>query len=96
MKRRLFILAIAAIAAFPLLAADTPSKPDVKSGSVVEEIIARINNHIITRSEFDRSQQQVQQEGEQQNAPAQEIADKEKKVLRDLVDQQLRLHPRQA
>ncbi len=91
MKRRLFILAIAAIAAFPLLAADTPSKPDVKSGSVVEEIIARINNHIITRSEFDRSQQQVQQEGEQQNATPQDISSKEKNVLRDLVDQQLLL-----
>src|SRR5579864_7745934 len=91
MKRRLFILALAAVAAFPLLAADTPSKPDVKSGSVVEEIIARINNHIITRSEFDRSQQQVQQEGEQQNASPQEIADKQKNVLRDLVDQQLLL-----
>jgi len=91
MKRRLFILALAAVAAFPLLAADTPSKPDVKSGSVVEEIIARINNHIITRSEFDRSQQQVQQEGEQQNATPQDISSKEKNVLRDLVDQQLLL-----
>src|SRR5579872_6184320 len=83
MKRRLFILALAAVAAFPLLAADTPSKPDVKSGSVVEEII--------TRSEFDRSQQQVQQEGEQQNATPQDISSKEKNVLRDLVDQQLLL-----
>src|SRR5579862_1814369 len=91
MKRRLFILALAAVAAFPLLAADTPSKPDVKSGSVVEEIIARINNHIITRSEFDRSQQQVQQEGEQQSATPLDISSKEKNVLRDLVDQQLLL-----
>lgn len=91
MKRHLYILALAAVAAFPLLAADTPSKPDVKSGSVVEEIIARINNHIITRSEFDRSQQQVQQEGEQQSATPQEISSKQKNVLRDLVDQQLLL-----
>jgi peptidyl-prolyl cis-trans isomerase SurA len=63
----------------------------VKSGTVVEEIIARINNHIITRSEFDRSQQQVQQEGEQQNATPQDITSKQKNVLRDLVDQQLLL-----
>lgn len=91
MKRQLSILAVVAVAALPLLAADTPSKKDVKSGTVVEEIIARINNHIVTRSEFERSQQQVQQEGDQQNVPPQQIADHEKNVLRDLVDQQLLL-----
>ena len=97
MKRQLSILALLAVAALPLTAADNPgkadtaSKADVKSGTVVEEIIARINNHIITRTEFDRSEQQVQQEGEQQNASPQEIADKQKNVLRDLVDQQLLL-----
>ena len=91
MTRYLSIPAIVVVAAFSLLAADTPKKTEVKSGTVVEEIIARINNHIITRSEFDRSQQQVQQEGEQQNATPQEITSKEKNVLRDLVDQQLLL-----
>ncbi len=97
MKRLLFIVAIFVLAAWPLVAGDNPDKPDksakadVKSGTVVEEIIARINNHIITRSEFDRSQQQVQQEGEQQSATPQEITDKQKSVLRDLVDQQLLL-----
>jgi len=91
MTRHLSILAIVVVAAFPLLAADTPKKTEVKSGTVVEEIIARINNHIITRSEFDRSQQQVQQEGEQQNATPQQITSKEKDILRDLVDQQLLL-----
>ena len=91
MTRHLSILALVVVAAFPLLAADTPKKTEVKSGTVVEEIIARINNHIITRSEFDRSQQQVQQEGEQQSASPQEINSKEKNILRDLVDQQLLL-----
>jgi len=91
MTRHLSILAIVVVAAFSLLAADTPKKTEVKSGTVVEEIIARINNHIITRSEFDRSQQQVQQEGEQQNATPVEINSKQKNVLRDLVDQQLLL-----
>ncbi|HSB75063.1 MAG TPA: peptidylprolyl isomerase, partial [Terriglobales bacterium] len=91
MKYQVSILAIFAIAALPVFAGDTPAKPDVKSGSVVEEIIARINNHIITRTEFARSQQQVQQEGEQQSATPQEISDKEKNVLRDLIDQQLLL-----
>ena len=91
MKRPLSILAALALAALPLLAADTPSKTSAKTGTVVEEIIARINNHIITRSEFDRSEQQVQQEGEQQSASPQDVADREKNVLRDLIDQQLLL-----
>jgi peptidyl-prolyl cis-trans isomerase SurA len=91
MKRQLSILAIFALAALPLLAADEPTKPDTKSGTVVEEIIARINNHIVTRSEYDRSEQQVQQEGEQQNAAAQDISRRQKDVLRDLIDQQLLL-----
>ena len=91
MKRQISILAAIACLALPLFAADTPSKTDTKSGTVVEEIIARINNHIVTRTEYDRSEQQVQQEGEQQNATPQQISDKEKNVLRDLVDQQLLL-----
>ena len=91
MKRQLSIFAAIAAFALPLLAADTPSKPDTKPSSVVEEIIARINNHIVTRTEYDRSEQQVQQEGEQQSATSQQITDKQKNVLRDLVDQQLLL-----
>jgi peptidyl-prolyl cis-trans isomerase SurA len=91
MRVQISILAVVALAALPLFAADTPKKSDVKSGTVVEEIIARINNHIITRSEFDRSEQQVQQEGEQQNANPQDVSTREKNVLRDLIDQQLLL-----
>ncbi|HEV2117168.1 MAG TPA: peptidylprolyl isomerase [Terriglobales bacterium] len=91
MKYKLTIFAVIAFAALPLLAADKPNKTDVKSGTVVEEIIARINNHIITSTEFDRSQQQVQQEGDQQNATPQDIAARQKNVLRDLIDQQLLL-----
>jgi peptidyl-prolyl cis-trans isomerase SurA len=91
MKRQLTIFALTVLAALPLLAADKPNKADVKSGTMVEEIVARINNHIITSTEFDRSQQQVQQEGDQQNATPREIADRQKHVLRDLIDQQLLL-----
>lgn len=57
--------------------------------SVVEEIIARVNSQIISRSELQHSREQVQQEMKQQNAPAPEISKKEKDTLRDLIDQQL-------
>ena len=61
--------------------------------SVVEEIIARVNNEIITRSEYIRSRDQLKQEIQQQDpANADRIfAEKQRDVLRDLIDQQLLL-----
>ena len=67
--------------------------PALAAGQVVEEIITRVNNQIITRSEFDRSKDQLRDEIKQQNPPDPDkvYADREKDVLRDLVDQQLLL-----
>ena len=61
------------------------------AGQVVEEIIARVNNQIVTRSEFQRSKDQLRDEVKQQDsANADKLyADREKDVLRDLIDQQL-------
>jgi peptidyl-prolyl cis-trans isomerase SurA len=57
----------------------------------VEEIIARVNSQIITRSEFVRSKDQLKDDVKQQNPadPDKVYADREKDVLRDLIDQQL-------
>ena len=67
--------------------------PALAAGQVVEEIIARVNNQIITRSEFNRSKDQLRDEVKQQdpNNADKVYADKEKDVLRDLIDQQLLL-----
>jgi len=64
-----------------------------QNGQVVEEIIARVNNQIITRSEFDRSKDQLKDEVKQQvpKDPDKAYADREKDILRDLMDQQLLL-----
>jgi peptidyl-prolyl cis-trans isomerase SurA len=61
--------------------------------TVVEEIIARVNNEIITRSEYQRSKEQLKQEAQQQDPANTEkiVTEKEKDVLRDLIDQQLLL-----
>ncbi len=61
--------------------------------TVVEEIIARVNDQIITRSEFLRSKEQLRQEVQQQNPVDADkiLADRDKDVLRDLIDQQLLL-----
>src|SRR5579871_4538380 len=67
--------------------------PALASGQVVEEIIARVNNQIITRSEYQRSKDTLKDEVKQQNANDADkaYADREKDVLRDLIDQQLLL-----
>jgi peptidyl-prolyl cis-trans isomerase SurA len=61
--------------------------------TVVEEIIARVNNEIITRSEYIRSRDQVKQEVQQQDPANAEraFAEKQRDILRDLIDQQLLL-----
>ena len=85
MKRNIpFVLAVAYALLLPaLLPADT----------VVEEIIARVNNQIVTRTEYIRSRDQLKQEIQQQEpANADRIfAEKQRDVLRDLIDQQLLL-----
>src|SRR5882724_2864146 len=85
MKTRLcLLLAVAGSVLFPAaLPADT----------VVEEIIARVNNEIITRTEYAHSRDQLKQEAQQQNAANADriVAEKQRDVLRDLIDQQLLL-----
>jgi len=63
------------------------------AGQVVEEIITRVNNQIITKSEYERSKDQLRDEVKQQNPnDADKVyTDREKDVLRDLIDQQLLL-----
>jgi peptidyl-prolyl cis-trans isomerase SurA len=64
-----------------------------QNSQVVEEIIARVNNQIITRSEYARSKDQLRDEVKAEDAANadQVYAEKEKDVLRDLIDQQLLL-----
>jgi peptidyl-prolyl cis-trans isomerase SurA len=85
LMRKLFpwILLVWVAALPPLLPADT----------VIEEIVARVNNQIITRSEYLRSKEQLKQEAQQQDPANADkvIADRDKDVLRDLIDQQLLL-----
>src|SRR3989454_6170297 len=75
-------------------AAPKTSSPD--SGKTVEEIIARINNEIITRSEYNKARQtaveEAKSECENRCTPQQlqtDIEDRQKNTLRELVDQAL-------
>jgi peptidyl-prolyl cis-trans isomerase SurA len=80
--KRLVLIPIA-IACLPVFA----------TGQVVEEIVTRVNSQIITLSEYQRSKDQLRDDVKQQNpANADKVyAEREKDVLRDLIDQQLLL-----
>jgi peptidyl-prolyl cis-trans isomerase SurA len=68
--------------------------PEVLHGdTVIEEIVARINNQIVTRTEYLRSKDQLKQEAMQQDPANADkiIAERDKDILRDLIDQQLLL-----
>lgn len=59
--------------------------------TVVEEIVARINNAIITRADLRRADENLQDEVRQQNPPnpTAVLADRRRDELRDLINQQL-------
>src|ERR1700682_647086 len=71
-------------------------KPAEANAKTVEEIIARVNNEIITRSELDKarvaSEEDARQECQGKCSPDQlrtDIEDRQKNSLRDLIDQSL-------
>jgi peptidyl-prolyl cis-trans isomerase SurA len=58
-------------------------------GNTVEEIIARVNDQIITRSDYDRAMTELDTEAHQHGATMQAISEGHKDLLRSLIDQQL-------
>src|SRR6202522_3848695 len=97
----IFILS-ASLSALPSLAqantqtanAQTPPNPAAMAhveGKVGENIIARVNDQIITQSDYDRAAEQLEQEAKQQAIPPRELEQKQADLLRDLIDQQLLL-----
>jgi len=61
------------------------------NGEVVEDVIARVNDQIITRSEYERAQQQLLDDGNRAHAAQSDIEDRLHNLLRDMIDQQLLL-----
>ncbi len=77
--------------------AAAPTRPvDPNAGKTIEEIIARVNNEIITLTEYDKARQTAVEDAKQECqgrcTPEQlqtNIADHQKNTLRDLIDQSL-------
>jgi peptidyl-prolyl cis-trans isomerase SurA len=83
-------------AAKPPAAKEAERFPEGLNSKVVEEIIARVNNEVITRSELDKARASAEEEATQdcqgRCTPEQlhtEMEDRRKNALRDLIDQSL-------
>ena len=69
-----------------------PTPPAITpNGTVVEDAIVRVNDQIIDRSDYIRSQQQLVDEARQTHLTDEELATRQKDMLRDMIDQQLLL-----
>jgi peptidyl-prolyl cis-trans isomerase SurA len=85
MRKLLPCFLLVSVVAMPvILRADDP---------VIEEIIARVNNQIVTRSEYLHSKEELKKEAQQQDPVNADklVAERDKDVLRDLIDQELLL-----
>jgi peptidyl-prolyl cis-trans isomerase SurA len=71
--------------AIPMPAAVTPE------GTVVEFPIVRVNDQLIDKSDYERAQQQLLQDAQHENVSADVLAQRQKDLLRDMIDQQLLL-----
>ena len=72
----------------PPLPAANPITPN---GAVVENVVARVNDQIITRSEYEQSEQSLLQEAQRQNLSQADFALQQQNLLRDMIDQQILL-----
>jgi peptidyl-prolyl cis-trans isomerase SurA len=84
-----FVISTALLATFTLAQTHPAAPESPYGGAVVEEIIARVNDQIITRSDYDRAMKELDEEARQHGASLQDISAAHKDLLRNLIDQQL-------
>ncbi|SEB64718.1 peptidylprolyl isomerase [Terriglobus roseus] len=69
-----------------------PQTPAITpNATVVEDVIVRVNDGIISRSDLERAEASLQQELAQNPGAAGDATERQKNLLRDLIDQQLLL-----
>ena len=88
MMKKFILPLVLALVALPLWGADTGN-----TSNVIEEIVARVNSDIVTRTELQHSKDELRQELHQQYGDKADTmtAQRDKDLLRDLIDQQLLL-----
>ncbi|RRA48671.1 peptidyl-prolyl cis-trans isomerase [Acidipila sp. EB88] len=70
-------------------AAAAPESP--YHGTVVADIVARVNDQVISSADFARAEQELESQARQRNMSPSELEDQKKQLLRDLIDNQLLL-----
>jgi peptidyl-prolyl cis-trans isomerase SurA len=84
------VIAVApAVAQNPKSDFETQSSP--YTGKVVEEIVARVNDQVISLTDYKRAEQQLEQEAQQAGWSEQELYQQRRNLLRGLIDKQLLL-----
>jgi peptidyl-prolyl cis-trans isomerase SurA len=67
------------------------TQPITPNGTVVEDVVVHVNDQIISRSDVERAEEGLAQENQQTGASAAEAAERQKNLLRDMIDKQLLL-----
>jgi peptidyl-prolyl cis-trans isomerase SurA len=84
---------LALVAPFTLVgqASKTPQEQSPYPGTVVEDIVARVNDQVISTSDYERAVQDLEQQAQQHQWTQQQLYEQKQNLLRDLIDQQLLL-----
>ena len=72
-------------------ASDTQTQQSPYHGTVVEDIAARVNDQVISKSDYDRAEQDLQQEARQQGWTQAQLMEQRRDLMRSLIDNQLLL-----
>lgn len=84
-------LAVVAVPAVAQSGSNSPQDTSPYHGQVVEDIVARVNDQVISLSDYNRAEQQLEQQAQQENWSQQEIYEQKHDLLRSLIDKQLLL-----
>ncbi len=69
----------------------TPAAKTSETATVVADVVVRVNDQIISRSDIEKARTQILQDAQQQHLSQTETAQLLKDLLRDMIDQQLLL-----
>jgi peptidyl-prolyl cis-trans isomerase SurA len=71
--------------------AGAPPQQSPYQGTVVADIIARVNDGIISQADYNRAEEELESQAKQRNWSQSELDEQRKQLLRDLIDNQLLL-----
>jgi peptidyl-prolyl cis-trans isomerase SurA len=70
---------------------DTQRSASPYQGTVVEQIVAMVNDQVISKSDYERAERDLKQEAQQQGWSHQQVMEQQRDLLRSLIDKQLLL-----